>query len=273
MPNVSFQAEPLSFLVIAELVQRIQHVQNRRCLWAVPCDDAPLLAWRVPTQRLEIVVDGNVEMLFSEEAGIRASEQMKSGDVLVVSPCGWNLPYAQVANTLSICFKGGKLGLSYNHWQDGRCISLAKWVVEVPTMLQTAGKGEIDGLLAYIASSLKAQAMTVSKQKVLFQQILTYLRCHFNEQICRDSVAREFCISPSYLSHLFKTYGEVGFNEYVNRERFAHARHLLLEKGLRVKQVALESGFVDADYFCRMFKRLAGMTPSQYRTRHESLLF
>ncbi|MDD1783325.1 AraC family transcriptional regulator [Enterovibrio sp. ZSDZ35] len=271
MPNVSFQAEPLSFLVIAELVQRLQHIQNRHCLWAVPCNDAPILAWRVPTQRLEIVVDGCVEMLFSQAEGVRASEQMKSGDVLCVSPDGWNLPFAQDANTLSICFKGEKLGLSYNHWQDGRCISLAKWVVEVPALYRTNVEGKIDGLLAYIASSLKEQAIDVSKQKVLFQQILTYLRCHFHEQICRDSVAREFCISPSYLSHLFKQYGEVGFNEYVNRERFAHARHLLLEKGLRVKQVALESGFVDADYFCRMFKRLAGMTPSQYRTRHEAL--
>ncbi|KXF81257.1 helix-turn-helix transcriptional regulator [Enterovibrio coralii] len=272
MPNVSFQAEPLSFLVIADLVKRIQHVSNRRYLGAVSCDDAPMLAWRVPTQRLEIVVDGKVEMLFSREAGLRDSEQMVSGDVLNVAANGWNLPYAKEANTLSICFKGDKLGLSYNHWQDGRCISLAKWVVECPLEDCSTVPDNVDSLLAYIAETLNVQVMEISKQKQLFHQILTYIRCHFHEQICRDTVAREFCISPSYLSHLFKQYGEVGFNEYINRERFAHARHLLLEKGLRVKQVALESGFVDADYFCRMFKRLAGMTPSQYRSRHEALV-
>ncbi|MGF1707878.1 helix-turn-helix transcriptional regulator [Enterovibrio baiacu] len=280
MPNTTNQPDTFSYLVLSEIAGRLDGKLNAEYHHALPCNDMPLLAWCTPDERVEIVVEGAVDMMFSHGGGERGVVRMQPGDVLRVAAHGWNLPYADEANTLSICCRGEKLGLSYNHWQDGRCISLAKWAMPLTSLnalllgLTSDVRGlsdvKLDVLLRAISRKLSANASDVSKQKQLFHQILTYMRCHFHESICRESVAEHFCISSSYLSHLFQQHSDIGFNEYINRERFAHARHLLIEKGLRVKQVALESGFVDADYFCRLFKRLAGMTPTQYRQHYIS---
>lgn len=276
MSHAPLLSEHLSFLAMADSVLKMRTIADRHCYLAVSCDDAPLLAWKTPVLRMEMVTEGELEMLFSGQDGQRESKRLGAGDVLFVVSNGWNLPLVEKANTLSICFRENRLWLSYNHWQDGRCIRLARWDLAMPEAEksgETYSQIDVEQVLTILASALEIEVEKASRQRQLFHQILTYLRCHFDEPICRDSVARHFCISPSYLSHLFMQYGEVGFNEYINRERFAHAQHLLVEKGLRVKQAALESGFVDADYFCRLFKRLAGMTPTQYRKQHDALAF
>ncbi|WP_028024724.1 helix-turn-helix transcriptional regulator [Enterovibrio calviensis] len=280
MPHTTNQTDTFSYLVLSEIAGRLEGKLNTECHYAVPCGEMPLLAWCTPNERVDIVVEGSVDMMYSRGNGERGLVRMLPGDVLRIKAHGWNLPYANEANTLSICCRGEKLGLSYNHWQDGRCISLAKWAMPLTSLnalllgltSEVTGLSDVklDVLLQAISRKLSARASDVSKQKQLFHQILTYMRCHFHESICRESVAEHFYISTSYLSHLFRQHSDIGFNEYINRERFAHARHLLIEKGLRVKQVALESGFVDADYFCRLFKRLAGMTPTQYRQQYIS---
>lgn len=273
MSDASLLSEHLSFLAMADSVRKMRTVADRQCYCAESCDDAPMLAWKTPVLRMEMVTEGELEMLFSGQERRRHSKTLKAGDVLFVASNGWNLPLVEKANTLSICFRENRLWLSYNHWQDGRCVSLARWDVASTEVASGASeRAEVERILTVLALALEVEVEKASRQRQLFHQILTYLRCHFDEPICRDSVACHFCISPSYLSHLFMRYGEVGFNEYINRERFAHAQHLLVEKGLRVKQAALESGFVDADYFCRLFKRLAGMTPTQYRKRHHALV-
>lgn len=277
MLNASNQTDIFSSLVLGDIAHRLNGTLDLHSFQAHPCTNVPLLAWCVQDERVEIVVEGAVDMLFSVGNGSRGLQRLQSGQVLRVMANGWNLPCAEAAKTLSICWHANKLVLSYNHWQDGRCISLAKGAMpenglSTPLWHDIVADGgmlgDVNRLLGAISADLSARVLAVSKQKHLFHQILTFIRCHFFQSICRDSVAAHFCISASYLSHLFQRYSQIGFNEYINVERFAHARHLLLGKEMRVKQVAFESGFVDADYFCRMFKRDTGVTPTQFRQQY-----
>lgn len=88
----------------------------------------------------------------------------------------------------------------------------------------------------------------------------------------RESVAQAFYISPNYLSHLFQKTGAIGFNEYLNHTRLEHAKTLLKGYDLKVKEVAHRCGFVDSNYFCRLFRKNTERSPSEYRRQYHSQL-
>jgi AraC-like DNA-binding protein len=79
------------------------------------------------------------------------------------------------------------------------------------------------------------------------------------------SIARNLECSADYLSWLF--HKETGFhlNAFINEQRLSQARYLLTESALNIKQVAAATGFADAGYFTRLFRRAAGQTPREFR--------
>jgi len=100
-----------------------------------------------------------------------------------------------------------------------------------------------------------------------------YIREHFQEPLTVQDIARRFYLHPNYLSSLFKRELGVNFTKFLNDIRMGHARRLLANSRLTVSDVAERAGYKDYFYFARMFKRHAGMTPTEYRadpTRTES---
>ncbi|VTM15547.1 Uncharacterized HTH-type transcriptional regulator ypdC [Raoultella terrigena] len=94
-----------------------------------------------------------------------------------------------------------------------------------------------------------------------------FLEDNLSQPLTRESVAKRFHITPNYLSHIFQKSGSVGFNEYLTRVRLEKAKKLLRGYDLKVKEIAHNCGFVDSNYFCRVFKRYTERSPSEYR-RH-----
>ena len=86
------------------------------------------------------------------------------------------------------------------------------------------------------------------------------------------SVAKRFHITPNYLSHIFQKSGSVGFNEYLTRVRLEKAKQLLRGYDLKVKEIAHNCGFVDSNYFCRLFRKTTERSPSEYRRQYHSQL-
>ncbi len=72
-------------------------------------------------------------------------------------------------------------------------------------------------------------------------------------------------VSPGYFSALFKKETGVSLTEYVNIKRINYAKHLLKSTNLQIQQIAQVCGILDFHYFCRIFKRSTGKTPTQYR--------
>lgn len=77
-------------------------------------------------------------------------------------------------------------------------------------------------------------------------------------------------VSPSYFSALFKKETGLTLTEFVNKRRISLAKHLLKTTNLQIQTIAQHCGILDFHYFCRMFKKSVGQTPTQYR---ENLLF
>lgn len=99
------------------------------------------------------------------------------------------------------------------------------------------------------------------------RKAMDYLAARPAEPFRLDELARHCGLSESRLSHLFKA--ETGETPQVYSEelRLRLAQQLLVHSGLRVNEVAAETGFADAFYFAKRFRKFARFSPSEYRKR------
>lgn len=80
------------------------------------------------------------------------------------------------------------------------------------------------------------------------------------------AIAAEAGVHPVHFAATFRRFVGCSVGEYARRRRFDQARRRLASPDVSLAEVALEAGFADQSHFSRTFKRLAGMTPLQYRT-------
>ena len=92
-----------------------------------------------------------------------------------------------------------------------------------------------------------------------------YIREHYAEELSMQDVARAMNYSDAYFCKLFKQCFKINFSAYLNEYRIARAREMLQNTRLNVREISIACGYSDANYFARVFKRVTGMTPTEYR--------
>ncbi len=91
---------------------------------------------------------------------------------------------------------------------------------------------------------------------------------HSDEELSLTKVASAVNSSANHLSEKFKQVTGVNFVDYIARIRFEKARELLLKSNLRISEIAFTVGFQSLSQFNRVFKKLSGKSPTQFRTAH-----
>lgn len=104
-----------------------------------------------------------------------------------------------------------------------------------------------------------------SRQDEILREVEQYVLDHIDQRITLQDAASSACISPGYLSGIYKKHRGENFVDYINRTKMDRACELLRQGGHRISQVSLMLGFENAYYFTRVFKRYVGMTPSEYQ--------
>lgn len=99
----------------------------------------------------------------------------------------------------------------------------------------------------------------------IIEKAKEYMNANFNKNFSLDDVARSVNISPYYFSKLFKDKTGKNFVEYLTIIRMNAARQLLQNHMLSIKEVCIESGYFDPNYFSRIFKKQFGVTPTEFR--------
>lgn len=94
-----------------------------------------------------------------------------------------------------------------------------------------------------------------------------YIASHFDQDLTRRTLADLCHLSVSELSRAFRREHGTTFECFVLEHRIAQARERLAEGHANVGQIAYAVGFHDPAYFCRAFRKLVGMSPSEYRRR------
>lgn len=99
------------------------------------------------------------------------------------------------------------------------------------------------------------------------REIKDYIDLHYHQKITLDNLAQQFFINKFYLTRLFKEQFGISVNHYLLQVRTTRAKQLLRFSDLSIEQVGQECGMNDANYFSRMFKKVEGITPGEYRRR------
>ena len=99
------------------------------------------------------------------------------------------------------------------------------------------------------------------------KKLLEYIMDHYAEPLTLTEVAKHFHFNPSYLSSYFSTHNNEGFIEYLNKVRVEEASKLLIKGTGTISEISGLVGFSDHSYFCKVFKKLKGLSPSQYKRK------
>jgi AraC-like DNA-binding protein/ligand-binding sensor protein len=90
---------------------------------------------------------------------------------------------------------------------------------------------------------------------------------HQTEELSLEQVARSVNTSKFYFCKMFKKTTGINFTDYLSRVRTERAKNLLLNPNLRVSEIAYEVGFQSLTHFNRVFKRVLGQSPTEYRSQ------
>ncbi len=115
------------------------------------------------------------------------------------------------------------------------------------------------------ALELPAAASTVSVMDVSIQQAMNYICQYYSSPITLNDVAAHLHLNASYFSKKFKSVNGFSFKEYLNTVRINHAEQLLLETQKSITEIAFECGYGSNNYFGDAFKRLNGLSPTDFR--------
>ena len=104
------------------------------------------------------------------------------------------------------------------------------------------------------------------QQQDLLNQAIEYINAHYYEEsISLDKVAKEVNVSPNYFSAIFSQEVGMTFIEYLTNKRIERAKYLLRHTDRRSGEIAFSVGYRDPHYFSFVFKKVTGITPSEYR--------
>lgn len=124
-------------------------------------------------------------------------------------------------------------------------------------------------MLSFVEQMLDRTGGDAADADGLIRTVKSYVAQHYAEDLSLESLAGQVYLSPSYLSKLFKR--EVGENlsTYVQCVRIDAAKTLLRTTGLKTYEVAERVGIPDPVYFSRIFKKLTGVKPKDFRCEEQ----
>jgi AraC-like DNA-binding protein len=259
------------------------HICGRR-------QEPPISSHVVNFPRLELPLSGCYETQL-EQGGSITTVGITPGTALFAPPNCWNLPtWREPVRLMSLLFGKKQLGVSIVTVKAPAKPLLARKFSQqlpvtgvFPKILEALVESQAEGASPVIVTSLARALLGCVEQRVLspvsaethptkslLEDICVYLQNHYQHDISRDSVARQFNISPNYLSRIFQVQGHMTFSNYLMHVRTDRAKHLLTSYDLKLADVAARCGYRDLAYFCRVFRKLAKMTPSDYREYRKS---
>lgn len=101
------------------------------------------------------------------------------------------------------------------------------------------------------------------------QKVLSYIRKNIYKTIDIDSLAAISCLSKDHFIRLFKKEINNTPLQYINQKKIEKAQLILITDSMPIKNISYLLAYEDHSYFNRLFKKLTGVTPQQYRDRYK----
>ena len=174
--------------------------------------------------------------------------------------------------------KGMKMRLGIQ--QRARVKELANAIIkergEKKPGFQTAMKAALLELLIISGRQPQEELPSVnpSRQELFRHQAIAkaigLMEKNLSKNISMEILAKEACLSASYLSHVFKAHTGMSPWNYMVKLRLEKAKMMLSCSDMPISEIVGESGFCDSSHFAKAFKKHEGMSPKKYRVRSKS---
>lgn len=112
---------------------------------------------------------------------------------------------------------------------------------------------------------LLVQTYSRERYSSVVRDCLNYVDFHYMEPLSLESLARKYSVNKNYLSSRFSKELGMTLTDYINLTRVRRSLKLLSNTSLSMQDVAERVGFTDANYYTRIFKKIHGSTPNEYR--------
>ena len=130
---------------------------------------------------------------------------------------------------------------------------------------------ELIGILEEIEKNIqKPRSEEKQEMKVtnLFvQKAMDYISMNYSQKLTLTKISEQLCITPNYLSELFKKHTGQNVSEYIIDYRLEKACQFLKNPQLRIGEISEKVGINDVRYFSSMFKKKYNLTPTEYRNK------
>jgi len=139
-------------------------------------------------------------------------------------------------------------------------------------LLKPVRSADILRMLLEIADEVEGVEAKVEETKdsdgdryKIVERAKEYVKEHYFENLTLNVVAEKVGITPGYLSTLFNKTESGGFVDYLNQVRIDIACMYLKQNYFKVYEIAYKVGFRDEKYFTKVFRKVTGMSPSEYK--------
>lgn len=271
--------------ITRELTAFMRKTRVRRVYFAQGMVAPPPLAYVTNFPRLSVTLSGRHFMELAHDSTTQRVG-LARGDVAFVGRNCWNKPdWTSPVRVLTLLFGKTQIGVSLvSH--DGRGSEpppalkttlspfegIAKHVLGALATLGVEPRSGPLGLL--LTESLLHECLYLltgpahghaRKAARTFEALCLFVQENFQNPITRESVAKTFGLTPNHVSRLFRREGSMRFNDYLTLVRIDRAKFMLKQYKTPLKEIAAGCGYQDLAYFCRVFRRITRLTPTEYR--------
>lgn len=102
---------------------------------------------------------------------------------------------------------------------------------------------------------------------ILIKKAIKYIEKNYNKCITLEDVAEYVHLNPQYFSRYFKKMMNINFIDYLSKLRINLSKKLLAKTDLSINSISLKVGYIDSSYFCKVFKKIEGISPYNFRKK------
>lgn len=117
-----------------------------------------------------------------------------------------------------------------------------------------------------IAASRQGTKKVERKPPPWLERVKEFLHENFSEPYGLNELAKAVGVHPTHLARVFRQFERCTVGDYIRKIRVEYARERILGSNEPLVEIALAAGFADQTHFTRSFKRVTGMTPTEFRT-------
>jgi AraC-like DNA-binding protein len=277
-----------SQIIVRELENYLHETRIRHVHFSDGSAVPPALAYVTNFPRLSIPLSGCHTMEIADTGRTKTIRPVR-GHAVFVPDHAWDKPHwLERVDVLTFLFGAKQIGISLVRHKGGAQVPAAALKAsvhggyDVPThsilaALMVLAADHLSGPLSRLLTEsllhaclrlLKAtQRRTPRKAIRTYETICLYVQENFQKPITRESVAEHFALAPNHVSRLFRKEGFMRFNDYLNLVRVNRAKFMLQNYTMTLKEIASNCCYGDPAYFCRVFKKICKVTPTEYRAQ------